>query len=140
MIHIYLTYLYPHRLHYALPILFTWELLGLTGSALGVYRRCHYATLAEQREASAFCSRVEAALAFERQRDAERALARSKSKPDDESDDAERREKEGEERDERRLSAAIQKEDEVVEKVRSGGNRPCGFGPSFDLAFQDDSS
>jgi hypothetical protein len=53
------------QLHHALPVLFAWEVLGLLISGLGVFRRCHYATLAEEEQARQLKERVEAAMAVE---------------------------------------------------------------------------
>lgn len=36
----------PH-LYYALPILFAYEIIGLAATSVGVYRRCHFAAVAE---------------------------------------------------------------------------------------------
>jgi hypothetical protein len=58
----------PH-LDYALPVMFAWWVLTLAGAAVGVYRRCHYATLAVEAEARALKERVEAAVNFERVRE-----------------------------------------------------------------------
>ena len=58
----------PH-LHYALPILFAYEVSGLFWTTLGVFRRCHYAALTEESAQEAMRLRVEAALALEREHD-----------------------------------------------------------------------
>ncbi|KAK9781239.1 hypothetical protein SCARD494_14250 [Seiridium cardinale] len=55
----------PH-LRYSLPILFAWEILGFILSALGVLRRSHYATLAEEQQEKQFNERLNAAIEFER--------------------------------------------------------------------------
>ncbi|KAH7176120.1 hypothetical protein EDB81DRAFT_635018 [Dactylonectria macrodidyma] len=50
------------QLHYALPVLFFWELFGLITSGLGTFRHCHYATLAEEAQDKLFRERVKAAI------------------------------------------------------------------------------
>ncbi|KAL9616694.1 MAG: hypothetical protein Q9160_008447 [Pyrenula sp. 1 TL-2023] len=47
------------QLYYALPVLFAEEVAGLLLSAIGVYRRCHYALLAEENQEEALRKKVE---------------------------------------------------------------------------------
>ncbi|KFY72191.1 hypothetical protein V499_07658 [Pseudogymnoascus sp. VKM F-103] len=56
----------PH-LHYALPILFAYEVIGLVATAIGVYRRCHFAVVAEEAAQEAMRLRIEVALKLERE-------------------------------------------------------------------------
>jgi hypothetical protein len=58
-------------LRYSLPILFSYEVSSFILSALGIHRRCHYAIIRAEAEASAFNERLEAALAFEKKKRAE---------------------------------------------------------------------
>lgn len=51
------------KLHIALPVLFSWEVVGLVGSSIGVYRRCHLALEAEERQEEAFQNKLETAVA-----------------------------------------------------------------------------
>ncbi|KAM7220121.1 Protein of unknown function (DUF3533) domain containing protein [Rhypophila decipiens] len=51
-----------NQLRYSLPVLFGWELVSLVLSSLGVFRRCHFAVLAEERAAAEFGEKVDAAL------------------------------------------------------------------------------
>jgi hypothetical protein len=69
-------------LRYSLPILFSFEISSFTLSALGVYRRSHYALIRAEAETQAFQERVESALAFEKDILA-KEMAR-KVKPEDE--------------------------------------------------------
>jgi len=69
------------QLYYALPILFSLELLGMFFSALGIYRRCHYAVLAKEAEEQAFRDRLDAAIAFEQKRDQEKRETMESLKP-----------------------------------------------------------
>ncbi|KFY37741.1 hypothetical protein V495_07000 [Pseudogymnoascus sp. VKM F-4514 (FW-929)] len=57
----------PH-LYYALPILFAYEIIGLAATAVGVYRRCHFAVVAEEAGEEAIRLRLEVALKVERER------------------------------------------------------------------------
>lgn len=51
-------------LHYALPVMFAYEILGLAISALGVYRRSHYGFLDLEREEKAFEAKIAESLAM----------------------------------------------------------------------------
>ena len=53
------------QLPYALPTLFAWELVAVVGSSIGVYRRAHYAKVAEEGEAKALREKVCALMEFE---------------------------------------------------------------------------
>lgn len=46
------------RLHYALPVLFAYELSSLTLSTIGVFRRSHYAAIAHENEERVFKERI----------------------------------------------------------------------------------
>ncbi|KAL2213879.1 hypothetical protein CC79DRAFT_1362667 [Sarocladium strictum] len=56
----------PH-LHFALPILFAYEVIGLVLTTIGVYRRCHLAVEAEEAGQEAMRLRVEVAVKKERE-------------------------------------------------------------------------
>ncbi|KAL6819108.1 hypothetical protein V8C40DRAFT_69504 [Trichoderma camerunense] len=58
----------PH-LSYALPVLFAYEVIGLILTAIGVYKRCHNASILEETTKEAMRLRVEAALELEREQD-----------------------------------------------------------------------
>ena len=53
----------PH-LRYSLPILFAWEVSSFMLSSLGVFRRCHFAVLGEERQEKEFKERVDTAVSF----------------------------------------------------------------------------
>ncbi|KAM0261398.1 hypothetical protein ACHAQJ_002251 [Trichoderma viride] len=55
----------PH-LSYALPVLFAYEVIGLILTAIGVYKRSHYAVILEETTKEGMRLRVEAALKLER--------------------------------------------------------------------------
>jgi hypothetical protein len=50
------------QLNYALPVLFVYELSGLTLSSIGVYRRAHYAIIAQEKGEKVFQERLATAL------------------------------------------------------------------------------
>ena len=116
------------QLYYALPILFSLEVVGLALGALGIFRRCHYAVIAEEQQAASFQKRLDAAMDYERKRDEERKqLQEAQSTPDEvERADVEEM---GE------LGDVIQKENSRVEKDKGKANKMCNFGPSFDLPY-----
>lgn len=125
------------KLHYALPILFALELLGLFFSALGVYRRCHYAVLAEEAQEAAFRERVDAALVFERKRDTERDAEKSKEREVG-GHRAESVEGSAEGRDREGLEEIISGQDAELERQRTrASHKSVHYGPSFALAFKD---
>jgi hypothetical protein len=125
------------QLHRALPILFAWEVLSLFFSSLGVYRRCHYAVMAEEAQQEAFRMRLDAAVAFERRRDQEKQetparVPEPKSKSDGVGDE------QGAETSEREVAALaemIRLEDNEIRREQTKLTRGTNFGPSFDLAF-----
>jgi hypothetical protein len=59
---------YP-RLKYALPVLFVLWLSSFLLSSLGVYRRCHYAVIAEEHKEKEFKERISTAIAIERKQE-----------------------------------------------------------------------
>ncbi len=127
------------QLHYALPILFSIELVGLLLSGLGVYRRCHYATLAERVQTRASQERLDVAMALERRRTREKdearatrvegaggeAEARAETEAEDENDEAEEK---------RELSTVISHMDEEREKERRESEKHS-FGPALTLPY-----
>lgn len=56
-------------LSYSLPILFAWEVVGLAGSCLGMYRRAHSATIDEEKQQAQFTHIIDAAVAAEREKE-----------------------------------------------------------------------
>lgn len=117
------------QLYYALPILFTLEIVALFLGAMGVYRRCHYAVLAEEAQEAQFRERLEVAMASERKRDEER------KQRGEASNNIQEEKTEGEE-----LAEVIRKEDSKLLKMQTKESRACNFGPSFDLAFKENTS
>ena len=125
------------QLYYALPILFTLEVIGLALSALGVYRRCHYATIAEENQESAFQKRVSDAVEFERKRDRERkSMEVQETQRSEESREEIEGQEEGEER--KNMEDLVRREDEL-ERERTKAEGKCNFGPSFDVGYRENS-
>ncbi|KAK0110544.1 hypothetical protein ONS96_002150 [Cadophora gregata f. sp. sojae] len=123
-------------LHYALPILFAWEVLGLIFSAMGVYRRCHYAMVAEDAQAAALREKADAALAYEKKHDQERddtLEARRTLGTVQEGNSVEEvanmQRMETAERE--KLEGAIRDEDDNLRKEQTRASKVCNFGPSF---------
>lgn len=115
----------PH-LSYSLPILFALEVLGWLLSALGIYRRCHYAVVAEMAQEDAFQERLNAAMAFERKHDEEtRAILEGTQDVILETKTAERNRQE--------LGDMIEKGNEEQASKDRRASQACNFGPSFDL-------
>jgi hypothetical protein len=119
------------QLYYALPVLFVLEIIGLVLGAVGVYRRCHYAVIAEEAGEAAFRDRVAMAVAFER-----KLVEEGKQNAPEESDDINAQEK----RDEVELGSMIQGEDKKLQRQHTKAAKDCQFGPAFPLAFKDDST
>ncbi|KUJ14607.1 uncharacterized protein LY89DRAFT_621185 [Mollisia scopiformis] len=111
----------PH-LSYALPIMFSLEVLGWFLSAVGVYRRCHYAVIAETAAQNAFQERLNAAMEFERKHDQEIREAMEGSQ--EVISEAKEREKMGEE---------IEKQETKMARDNRRASVACNFGPSFEL-------
>ncbi|TVY60858.1 hypothetical protein LSUE1_G009018, partial [Lachnellula suecica] len=125
------------QLYYALPILFVWEILGLVFSGLGVHRRCHYAVLGAEAQERAEAERVDAAMEFERKRDAEHEKRRrEEAVVEVEPSEAAAAEEEEQRED---LEQIISREGQL-ERAKTKPSRACGFGPSFDLAYRQDSN
>lgn len=122
-----------------LPVLFAWEVLGTILSALGVYRRCHYAVIAQESQEKQFNGKVQDALAFEKKRDTERAAERRREKEATAAGSAASSEpaEEEEARDKLELEEELRMEQtrdrEEMRKVKSNVH----FGPSFSNPFGD---
>jgi len=133
------------QLHYALPILFAWELVSLVLSGLGVFRRCHFATLGEEMQAKEFKERLDVAVGFEMARDArqrrpelakpgvERALSELESKPEM-SENVDEEEAVREE-----LADIIERVNTKQRRDHERAGTACNFGPSFNLPFNQES-
>ncbi|ERT00430.1 hypothetical protein HMPREF1624_03801 [Sporothrix schenckii ATCC 58251] len=136
------------QLHIALPVLFAWEVASFILSALGVYRRSHYAALADEAQARELRERVDAALALKQTpAEEEAATATTADKegtvpagpspaaaraPDAASRTATRRDNQALRRE---VTQAISRENQQIQREQQLAGRMCRFGPSFDLAF-----
>lgn len=126
------------QLYYALPVLFSLEVLSLFLSSLGVYRRCHYAVLAEETQEEVFRKRLDAAMAFERKRNQEKKEAQAKvSTPRQGSDSAgDEQDAEANERERKKLSEVIRQEDSETRMERTRSHRDVNFGALVQLSFR----
>jgi hypothetical protein len=137
------------QLHYALPILFAFEISGTILSALGVHRRAHYAVLKEEAEQHAFKSRVDTAMMIIRQTE-EKDRKEFSAKGSDEIyradekkadvghklDDAE----ETEEHEREDLTKTIKDVNTKIERLQTRTERSLQFGPAFGFNFGCDES
>ena len=133
------------QLGYALPVLFAWELVGLVVSGLGVFRRCHYATIAEERQLKEFQDRLDAAVGMEMGKmEGERNATRLKQEDEAMSESGDGnglvagRARENEDDAEAFRAQLADVMERVNTKQRRGHEQegvPCSFGPSFDLPF-----
>jgi Protein of unknown function (DUF3533) len=101
------------QIRYALPILFSWEVVGLVLTAVGVYRRCHYAVIAEEQQEAAFQDRLNAAMAYERRHDRKRRESAVMRGAEPETIEEE---KEEEKEEEEELGEVIREEDRKIER------------------------
>jgi len=126
------------RLHVALPVLFAWELVSFVLSALGVFRRSHYAEVEQERAAAQFQERLDTAVEFQRSRDQSRPGVADDEKITEvpglgEGGAAKETEEEGEVR--RKLAEVISKEDKKASRNQRRASQTCGFGPAFAMPF-----
>ena len=119
------------QLYYALPTLFALEIVGLFICAVGVYRRCHYAVVAEEAAEAAFKDRVSVALAAER-----RLMEERKKSVAEGSDEIAAEEK----REENELEDVIREEDKELRRRHTRAEKDCNYGPKFSLAYNNDNS
>ncbi|OBT65836.1 hypothetical protein VE03_05475 [Pseudogymnoascus sp. 23342-1-I1] len=76
-------------LHYALPVMFAYELSGLILSALGVYRRSHYGFIDLEKEEKAFQAKIAESLATAREEESEEGEGRERRRPEAEAGEEE---------------------------------------------------
>ncbi|KAH6990186.1 hypothetical protein EDB80DRAFT_729644 [Ilyonectria destructans] len=131
------------QLRYALPILFAWELVSFLLSALGVFRRCHFAVLGEELQAKEFKERLDVAMEFEKERRKERKPQRPESMTPEAKEEPEEPSSEAnvvEDRDEEELASVLERVTTRQRRDQERANTACHFGPSFDLPFSIESS
>ncbi|KGO70276.1 protein of unknown function DUF3533 [Penicillium italicum] len=130
------------QLYFALPVLFVYEILGITLSSIGVYRRAHYASIAQEKDEKALQERVAAAL----QEQQEAHLVRRETMHDVEGSGTSDSEDDPRGAMHRRGTATTTADQAQLVKIissemsRSKGDRPetgrDSTGPSFALAYK----
>ncbi|KAF4342862.1 nitrosoguanidine resistance SNG1 [Fusarium beomiforme] len=133
------------QLNYALPVLFAWELIAFTLSALGVFRRSHYAMLGEEQQEKEFRERLDAAVAFEMAKIKETTekhagpFKETAGEQEEVQSDIHDTHGAGEE------EAVREELSEVLERVKTRQEHEremenlsnvCSFGPAFELPFK----
>ena len=120
------------QLRYALPVLFMWEIVGLVGSSVGVFRRCHYAVIAEEKSQMSFQDRLSAAMAYERKRNKEKqaAVVRRGGEPQTAAE-----EQEEEKVDEEELERTIRDENSKLDEETAKAYKNSQCSVSFPLPF-----
>jgi len=129
------------RLHVALPVMFAWEVASFSLSALGVFRRSHYAELEQERAAAQFQERLDAAVEFQRTRsgklreaEAEKQSAGAAREADGDKLKRDNTEEDGELR--HGLAEVISHEDRKAYRAQRRASKTCGFGPAFQVPFE----
>ncbi|KAF2098047.1 hypothetical protein NA57DRAFT_57213 [Rhizodiscina lignyota] len=129
------------QLHIALPILFSWEVVGLILCGFGVHRRCHYAVVGQEEAEAQFQERLAAAMEFERKRDKDRKEGRDRrasvehAQALEEAEAVEEAEEDVEEaRDKVAMSEELRRQDSRLRREDTQG-RSVHFGPSFACPF-----
>ncbi|OQE14185.1 hypothetical protein PENFLA_c040G05439 [Penicillium flavigenum] len=131
------------QLYHSLPVLFAYEVLGITLSSIGVYRRAHHASINQERDEKDFQERVAAALA--EQQDVPLAR-RETTRVDQESETSETESEEGHAIQRQDTATSIAHQTELAniisrEMSRSRVARPDtsrnSTGPSFALAYRE---
>lgn len=151
------------QLRYALPIMFSWEVFGLALSGLGVYRRAHYATLADESQEHQFRERLNAAVEYNVKRDHEirgemmqaesvdrtSVMPAETAGPDDGEKAARRAADEAAAEDaadqdvgvvRAELARVISNVNEQARREQRRNALACGFGPAFPTPFGSDDS
>lgn len=139
------------QLHYALPVLCAWELIASVWATMGVYRRSHYAALAEVAAQKQFAERLDAAIEFQRKREKEmrdeekrqEQVGKRNSEVQAETDVEQRGDSmcmekcRDEERLRKEIAEVMEREDHQImqENRRRGSKTSTSFGPTFSLPF-----
>ncbi|KAJ5098228.1 hypothetical protein N7532_005229 [Penicillium argentinense] len=130
------------QLYYALPVLFVYEIVGLTLSTIGVYRRSHYAVLKHEADEKAIQDRIEPAVS-ERQDQLPTEITADGPR---ESETSETDPEAGGAMQRRTTVATQADQEEIMEIIRREMSRPRvekattsreNNGPCFDLPFSD---
>jgi len=128
------------KLTHALPILFALELSSFFFSALGVHRRCHYATIKEENEKQAFQNHLDSALAFELGKRSQDRVERRESVvevmgSDEKQERTDTEEQIDVEKDRDELTKVITKADHELRRAQTSTNKTVSFGPAFGFGF-----
>ncbi|KAI2714352.1 hypothetical protein CBS147354_7521 [Penicillium roqueforti] len=131
------------QLYFALPILFVYEILGITSSSIGVYRRAHYACIEQEIEEKACKERVTAAILEKEEAQRVRRQASRHAERSGTSDSEDERRAALERRDtvtspseQEELTNIIHREMTRPDIDRTS-SRKDSTGPSFPLAYRD---
>lgn len=129
------------QLYYALPVLFSYEVLGLVLSTIGVYRRSHFAVLKQEMDEKALQDRIAAAIAEQ----TGYALTREESSHETSTSQGSDMEQEARASMRRRATiTAIEGQEELTSMIRREMSRQGlekttssreNTGPCFDLPF-----
>jgi hypothetical protein len=123
------------QLHIALPVLFSLEVVSLLFSSLGVYRRCHYAVIADEVQQKAFREKLDTALSLERERDKETRTESPTPAAEALGTNVELANTQtAYERRGRKLSEALLREESNLQ-VQTRTDQSIQFGPCFSVAF-----
>ncbi|KAJ5938074.1 hypothetical protein N7454_004416 [Penicillium verhagenii] len=125
------------QLNYALPVMFAYEIVSLTLSSIGVYRRAHYASIKQEGDERSMQQRIEAAIA-EKQAQPTRPDALEGETPINEPEEAATLQRRG-------TVTTMAEQEELVEIIRREMSRPAerattsrdNTGPSFYLPFKE---
>jgi hypothetical protein len=136
----------PH-LSYALPVLFAYEVIGLILTAIGVYKRCHYAVIMEETTKEAMRLRVEAVLKLERdhsrvagqessEKDVRKAETGESSHADADTGTLDHG-NEASEEDERHVERELEELESEIERMETRASLLSNIGPTFRLIGRD---
>jgi hypothetical protein len=140
------------RLYYALPVLVVWWIVTFFLAAVGVFKRCHYATLGEEEQARQFRERLDAAMGFEGRREEEERKSVSTgeqgpaetrlleddtvTKMETPACDASIRERRGSRADlEEELAQVMSRTDARLRREQTRASNALDCGPAFHLPF-----
>jgi hypothetical protein len=129
------------QLNYALPVMFLYEILGITLSSVGVYRRSHYAIIKKENDEKALEDRIAVAVAEQQAN----SLVRQQTLQDEqESGTSDTDTEEGTARPRRGTLSTVTEQEEMADIIRREMSRPQTesdgkdhLGPAFALPYKD---
>lgn len=124
------------QLGYALPVMFTYEIVSIALSSIGVYRRAHYGVIKQEAEEKSLQQRIEAAVA-EKQAQEPSPEDLDGETPINEPEDGAAMQRRG-------TASTLEEQEELVDIIRRELSRPAeraassreNTGPSFHLPFR----